>query len=83
MNTITESIKQAAKKEVISLKSALAIVALIDKEREETIELLKRLEKNVGMMQGEEINIHIANMKGQKFNSVEYFFERMPEEQRH
>ncbi len=72
MKKISESIKSAANKESVALKSALAIVETLDQEREDTVALLKRLEKSVGMVQGEEILTHIARMNGQNFNSVAY-----------
>lgn len=76
MLKLSESIKQSANKDIISVKSALAIVSPIDTEREETIDLLKRLEKEVGMTLGSEINEHIAKMQGQKFNSAAYHYEK-------
>ncbi|WP_183560661.1 hypothetical protein [Mucilaginibacter sp. SP1R1] len=81
MQTIQQILKNTAVNGVISVEKALQVVAAIDQEREQTKDLLKECEKNVGMYLGEKINAHIATMTGTYFNPVEYSFERLPGEQ--
>lgn len=81
MNNLTSSLKSMAVEGKISLDKATKLAETIDKERNETIQLLKLLEKNVGMVLGEEINTHIAHMQGQKFNAVAYHYEKPVGEQ--
>lgn len=81
MNTLSQSVKNASVNDKITLKNALNIVKPIDEEREKTVDLLTRLEKQVGMTMGEEILSHIADMKGVKFNSIEYHYEKPHGEQ--
>jgi hypothetical protein len=79
--SITQVLKSASLNGVISIEKAISIAASFDKERERTKELLKECERNVGMYIGEKINVHLANMDGKTFNSIEYHHERLPGEQ--
>ena len=81
--TITSQLKNLASPNgTISLEKALALAAGFDKERSETLLLLKRIEPEVGMVLGESINVHMAGMEGKRFNSVEYHYEPMPGNQK-
>jgi hypothetical protein len=79
--TITQTIKNASVNGVINIDKALKIAEALDQEREQTTNLLRKCEKNVGMHLGEEINVHLANMNGTKFSTVDYHYESMPGEQ--
>ena len=78
---ITQELKNAANKGCIALPTAEKIGAAIDNEREATITLLRKVERQVGMDLGEQINAHIAEMQGTYFNERDYNFERLPGEQ--
>lgn len=73
---ITEALKKASAGETIDLERALKIAAEFDREREDTMTLLKKCEKNVGMILGEDINQHLATMCGRKFNAIDYHYEK-------
>lgn len=81
MQTLEQSLKNLAVNHKVEFIKAIAIVKPIDEERKETIELLKRVERQVGMTLGEEILSHIAKIEGRKFNSLEYNYERPNGEQ--
>lgn len=76
MKKITSIFKSAALGSKISVETAIKVLEPIDQEREETINLLKRCEKEVGMVLGEDINQHIANMSGRIFNPIDYHYEK-------
>ena len=76
MQNLTDQIKNNALDGKITLQKAIAIIAPIDIERQETVELLLVLEKQVGQYYGEQIKILLAKMEGKKFNSVEYHYEK-------
>ena len=82
MTTIQQILKNTAVNGVISLERAAKIAEPLDQERAATIELLRRLDRQVGMTVGEIINKHIAAMQGTKFNEVDYHYEAMPSDQR-
>lgn len=81
MNTIQQQLKSRANNGQINANDAAKIAAPYDNEREATISLLKKCEQNVGMMLGEEINAHIAQMQGSYFNARDYHYERPVGEQ--
>ena len=63
------------------LQKAIAIIAPIDEERKETVELLKKLVNQVGQYYGEQILEHLAKMEGKKFSSVDYNYDKQPDSQ--
>lgn len=75
MQTIQQILKSHSVNGVISVEKAAAAVRSIDEEREATVALLKKAEKQVGMYLGEEINSHLAVMTGTRFSSVDYHYE--------
>ncbi|GAA4338559.1 hypothetical protein GCM10023149_48600 [Mucilaginibacter gynuensis] len=77
---VTQLIKGAAGNGVIG-ERMLKIAAQVDEEREKTINLLRELERHVGMHHGEKINAHIAEMTGTYFNERDYHYERPVGEQ--
>lgn len=81
MQTLTQQLKNAANKGCINLATAEKIAAPIDAEREATITLLRKVERQVGMDLGEQINAHIADMQGVRFNAVDYHYEKPVGEQ--
>lgn len=81
MQSIQQTLKNAAVNGRIDLSTALKIATAIDAERADTVQLLKSCEKNVGMVLGEDINAHVAKMTGGYFSAQEYHHERLPGEQ--
>jgi hypothetical protein len=56
-------------------------IATLKMQQAESVVLLKQCSKQVGMMLGESILGHIAELEGTHFNSKEYHMERLPGEQ--
>lgn len=81
MQPISEQIRNMAVDGKVKLSDALRIADAIDKEREETQVVLKRCLKETGMILGEQINIHLASMKGTRFSSLDYFYDKPTGEQ--
>ncbi len=81
MQSITDSFKNASVNGQISLDKALKIVSFYEQERQETKELLRRCEKESGMVLGESINEHLSKMDGRRFNEVDYHYEKPVGEQ--
>ena len=73
--------KSAAQNNSIPLSVALKIAAKFDQEREASKELLRVCKQNTGMVTGESIEAHLAEMDGLRFNATDYHYERMPGEQ--
>lgn len=82
MQTIQQILKNTAVNGVISVERAVQAVQAFDEERAATVDILKKLEKQVGMTDGEKINAHLSAMTGQYFNPVDYHYEAMPADQR-
>lgn len=82
MNSLEQALKNLAINGKVDLVKAINLIKPIDTERSNTVILLKKCEKQVGTILGEDINKHMAGMNGTKFNSVEYHYESMPNDQR-
>jgi hypothetical protein len=82
MQSIQQTLRNAAVNGVISVDKAIQLAGAYDKEREESAALFKKLEKQVGMDLGERINEHLAAMNGTRFNPIDYHYEAMPADQR-
>lgn len=78
---ITQQMRSLAANGHIPLTSALQLAAAIDEEREKTIKLLRDCEREVGLYNGEKINVHLAEMQGTYFNERDYHYERPVGEQ--
>jgi hypothetical protein len=78
---IEQTLRGAAVNGVITLDLAIKVTAHLETEREQTKELLKECERNVGMYLGEKINSHLAGMTGTYFNERDYHYERPVGEQ--
>lgn len=78
MQTLEQQLRGNAIDGKIPLTKGLQIATAIDEERQETVELLKKLQKQLGQHWGEQIEEHLSKMTGKKFSSVEYNFERLP-----
>lgn len=82
MSTVQQAIKTAAgNKTNIPLSVALKIAEKFDQERQESKRLLRVCKQNTGMMDGESIEAHLAEMEGVKFSAKDYHYERLPGEQ--
>lgn len=53
----------------------------LKEQQAESVRLLKQCSTQVGMMLGEEILAHVADLSGSHFNSKEYHYERPVGEQ--
>lgn len=78
---IQTSLKKAAVNGLITLDKALIVAKRYDELQEESKELLRQAEKNSGMVLGERINAHLADIEGVKFSALDYNYERFPGEQ--
>ena len=78
MKNLSKLLKSIMVNGVIPPEKALNIAEQYDIERNETIELLKGLESQVGLHWGEEIKARLAKMDGTMFNPVDYHYERLP-----
>lgn len=76
MSNLSQDFKNLATNGKLSLDRVLFIINPIDEERVQTQLLLRKLEKEVGLTLGEEINTHIAKMNNTKFNLVQYHYEK-------
>jgi hypothetical protein len=56
-------------------------IKLLKQQQDESLRLLKACVPHVGMMLGEELNAHIAELSGTHFNARDYHFEKLPGEQ--
>lgn len=82
MSTVQQAIRAAASNNTsIPLSVALKIAEKFDQERVESKELLRLFKQNTGMVVGERIEAHLAEMEGVKFSAKDYHYERLPGEQ--
>jgi hypothetical protein len=81
MQSIQQTLRNAAVNGVISVDKALQLAGAYDKEREATVDLLSECEKESGMFLGPKIKAHIAKMTGRHFNEIEYHYEKPVGEQ--
>lgn len=56
-------------------------IALMKQQQAESVRLLKACKGQCGMMLGEEVEAHIAELTGGHFNAKEYHYERPVGEQ--
>ena len=78
---IEQTLRSAAAHGGLNLEKAIKALAPFDKERQATIELLKDCEREVGLYNGEKINVHLAAMQGTYFNERDYHYEKPVGEQ--
>jgi hypothetical protein len=77
MQKLEALFRSSGNSEFIPKEKALEIASQIDKEREKTQELLRKLEKWVGMTLKEEIEIHLSEMNGTTFNPISFHYDRL------
>lgn len=77
MQKLETLFRSSSTSEVLSKEKAIEIAIQIDKEREKTQELLRKLEKWVGMTLKEEIEIHLSEMNGTTFNPISFHYDRL------
>ncbi len=78
---IQNALKQKINNGLIKESAALAVGEQADQLLSETVEMLGRCKKHVGMFMGGEISELLAKIKGQKFNEKEFYHERLPDGQ--
>lgn len=81
MNRLQTALRNSAVNGVISLPEALKIAQRFDEEEEESINLLTQCKSHVGMVIGDPLRAHLANLKGTYHNSKEFNYERPVGEQ--
>jgi len=57
-------------------------IKILKQQQAESVRLLKACIPHLGMMLGEELNAHIADLSGTYFNAKDYHYEKMPDDQR-
>ena len=67
--------------EQLKIESLTKQVAQLKEAQEASVTLLKQCVPHLGMIQGENVLQHIADLTGGYFSSKEYTAERMPGEQ--
>jgi hypothetical protein len=56
-------------------------IATLKMQQTESVRLLKACKGHVGMLLGEDIESHLAEINGTYFNAMDYNFERLPGDQ--